>query len=96
MPGFKLTTIPVTPFSQNCLLLVETDGNRALVVDPGGDVPAILSAIAKSGATVEKIIITHGHLDHVGGGAELKAALQKDGAAVPVIGPDRRDAQLMS
>jgi glyoxylase-like metal-dependent hydrolase (beta-lactamase superfamily II) len=83
----KLTIIPVTPFQQNCSLLVCEETNRAAVVDPGGDLDLIEAAIAKSGAQVEKILLTHGHLDHCGGTAEL--AGRRD---VPVEGPQREES----
>lgn len=79
--------LPVTPFEQNCSLLWETATRRAAVVDPGGDVAEIVAAIAAHGLTVERILLTHGHIDHVGGAAELAARL-----GVPVEGPQRADA----
>jgi glyoxylase-like metal-dependent hydrolase (beta-lactamase superfamily II) len=83
----KLVIIPVTPFQQNCSLLVCEETNRAAVVDPGGDLERIEAAIAQSGAIVEKILLTHGHLDHCGGTAELAARLK-----VPVEGPQREES----
>jgi glyoxylase-like metal-dependent hydrolase (beta-lactamase superfamily II) len=83
----KLVIIPVTPFQQNCSLLVCEETNRAAVVDPGGDLARIEAAIAQNGATVEKILLTHGHLDHCGGTAELAARLE-----VPVEGPQREES----
>src|SRR5260370_27322193 len=61
--------VPVTPFQQNCAILWDEATKRALVVDPGGDVERILSAIDQVGVTVERILLTHGHLDHAGGAA---------------------------
>lgn len=83
----KLAIIPVTPFQQNCSLLVCGETNRAAVIDPGGDLEQIEAAIAQSGATVEKILLTHGHLDHCGGTAELAARLN-----VPVEGPQSEES----
>ena len=80
MLEFRL--IPVTPFAQNCSLLWCSDTAKAAVVDPGGDVDRIEAAIAEAGVQVEKILLTHGHLDHVGGTAELARRL-----SVPVEGP---------
>jgi hydroxyacylglutathione hydrolase len=78
--------IPVTPFVQNCsLLCCETTG-KAAVVDPGGDIDRILHAALQTGVTIEKILVTHGHIDHVGGVAELADRLH-----VPVEGPHRED-----
>jgi len=79
--------LPVTPFAQNCSLLWDPATRRAAVVDPGGDVDEILAAIDARDLRVEKILLTHGHIDHVGGTAALAARL-----AVPVEGPQREDA----
>jgi len=89
--------IPVTPFQQNCAILWDEASKRALVVDPGGDVPRILGAIDQVGVTVERILLTHGHLDHAGGAAELAAALRArpEAGAVPIEGPDQRDQFLL-
>ena len=89
-PSFKGTVNPVTPFQQNCTLLWCEATKRAVVIDPGGDVPQIERAIAQAGVTVETIWLTHGHIDHVGGAADLKATLN-----VPIVGPHRADQFLM-
>lgn len=86
----KLAVIPVTLFSQNCTLLWDEATMRATVVDPGGDVEEIAAEIRQLGLTVEKIVLTHGHIDHAGGAAELR-----DRYGVPVEGTDRRDAFLL-
>jgi hydroxyacylglutathione hydrolase len=86
----KTLVIPVTPFQQNCRLLWCEATKRAVVIDPGGDVPEIVRAIDQAGVTVEKIWLTHGHIDHVGGAAELKARLN-----VPIEGPHRNDLFLL-
>jgi len=83
----KLAILPVTPFQQNCSLVVCTTTNLAALVDPGGEVDRLLDAVAKSGATLEKILVTHGHVDHCGGVAEIA---QRTG--VPIEGPQREDA----
>jgi hydroxyacylglutathione hydrolase len=90
--------VPVTPFEQNCAILWDDGSKRAVVVDPGGDVDRILSAIDRTGASVERIWLTHGHLDHAGGAAELQETLRGrsgDLAGVPIEGPDQRDAFLL-
>lgn len=90
------TIVPVTPFQQNCTILWDDATKHALVVDPGGDVAAILVAIEQAGVQVQRILLTHGHLDHAGGATELAAALTKrNGQAVPIEGPDRRDQFLL-
>jgi len=90
MTKAKALIIPVTPFQQNCMLLWCEASKRAVVIDPGGDVPDIARAIAQAGVTVEKIWLTHGHIDHAGGAAELKAKLN-----VPIEGPHRNDLFLL-
>ena len=96
-PRLRGAVIPVTPFQQNCAILWDDASKRALVVDPGGDVPRILAAIDQNGVTVERILLTHGHLDHAGGAAGLAAALRaRPGAGpIPIEGPDRRDQFLL-
>ena len=83
----KLAIIPVTPFSQNCSLLFDAETGVGAVVDPGGDLDRILGAVKKHGVTLEKILLTHGHIDHCGGTAELAGRL-----GIPVEGPQREDA----
>lgn len=91
MPGLRAAIVPVTPLQQNCTLVWDEDTKAALVVDPGGDVPAILEAVASLGLAVERILLTHGHIDHAGGAAELREALP----GVQLHGPDARDAFLL-
>ena len=89
--------VPVTPFQQNCAILWDEATKIGIVVDPGGDVDKILAAVEQTGVTIERIVLTHGHLDHAGGAAGLRDALQaKTGAPVPIEGPDRRDAFLLA
>lgn len=88
--------VPVTPFQQNCAILWDEDSKIGMVVDPGGDVDRILAAIDQTGARIERILLTHGHLDHAGGAVSLRDALQlRLGGVVPIIGPDRRDKFLL-
>jgi glyoxylase-like metal-dependent hydrolase (beta-lactamase superfamily II) len=82
----KYRIIPVTPFQQNCTLLWCEQTLQAAVVDPGGDLALIRRAIDEEGVTLTRILLTHGHLDHVGG----TAVLARD-AGVPVEGPQRED-----
>ena len=89
-PGIRAAIVPVTPFEQNCSLVWDEASMTGAVIDPGGDVPRILVAIKEVGLTVEKIVLTHGHLDHVGGAAELAKAL-----GVKVEGPHKADEFLM-
>lgn len=90
MTTLKVLLIPVTPFQQNCSLVFDESRKAGAIVDPGGDVPVILGAIAGSGITIEKILLTHGHIDHAGGAAELKEKLN-----VPIEGPHRADLFLL-
>jgi glyoxylase-like metal-dependent hydrolase (beta-lactamase superfamily II) len=82
--------VPVTPFEQNCTIIWCEATRKAVVIDPGGDVPRIKDAIEKTGVSVEKIWLTHGHIDHVGGAAELRDALK-----VPIEGPHVADKFLL-
>lgn len=82
----KATIIPVTAFEQNCSLIWCEETMKGCLVDPGGDVDVLLEAVKKEGVTLEKILCTHGHLDHVGGVAEL-AKLQN----LPIEGPHKDD-----
>jgi hydroxyacylglutathione hydrolase len=103
MTELKAAIVPVTPFQQNCTILWEEPGKRAVVIDPGGDVPRILDALGKRGLRVERILLTHGHIDHAGGAAALKEALEQPAGAsgqgspatVPIEGPDQRDRFLL-
>ncbi len=79
--------VPVTPFAQNTSLIWDTASLRAALVDPGGEIERLMAAIARRGVTVEKILVTHGHLDHVGAVGELATRLH-----VPIEGPHRDDA----
>jgi hydroxyacylglutathione hydrolase len=79
--------IPVTPFQQNCSLVWCSETKRAAVIDPGGEVERILAAAEQRGVVIEKVLVTHGHLDHAGAVADLAARL-----AVPVEGPEHEDA----
>jgi hydroxyacylglutathione hydrolase len=86
----KAIIVPVTPFQQNCTVLWCETSKRAVVIDPGGDLPDIERAIAAAGVVVDKIWLTHGHVDHVGGAADLKARLK-----VPIEGPHKDDLFLL-
>ncbi|MBB2156204.1 MBL fold metallo-hydrolase [Gluconacetobacter diazotrophicus] len=97
LDGLELVVVPVTAFGQNCSILWDPGSRHAVVVDPGGDVPRLLHELASRDLTVDAILLTHGHLDHAGGADALRAELSgRQGAAVPVIGPDARDAFLLS
>ncbi|GAA3529314.1 MBL fold metallo-hydrolase [Zobellella aerophila] len=80
-------TLPVTPFAQNCSLVWCSATHKAALIDPGGETERLLAEIEERGLLLESILLTHGHLDHVGATGELAA-----GTGVPVIGPQREDA----
>ena len=80
-----LFVAPVTPLQQNCTVVWCTATNKAAVIDPGGSVDSILSEIARRGLSLDKIWITHGHLDHAGGAAEMK---EKTGLQIEGPHPD--------
>jgi glyoxylase-like metal-dependent hydrolase (beta-lactamase superfamily II) len=86
----KALIVPVTPFRQNCSVLWCTRTLQAAIVDPGGDLALIEKNIAQQGLKVEKILLTHGHLDHAGGAASLARIF-----AVPVEGPHEDDRFLL-
>ncbi|MCP8939721.1 MBL fold metallo-hydrolase [Alsobacter sp. SYSU M60028] len=90
MPQPQAAIVPVTPFQQNCTLVWDKDTMTGAVVDPGGDLPLIRDAIRNLGVTVEKILLTHGHIDHAAGAAELAAEL-----GVAIEGPHRADQFLL-
>jgi hydroxyacylglutathione hydrolase len=84
--ALALRVVPVTPFAQNCSVLVDAATGRAAVVDPGGDLDRIDAALRESGATLEKVLLTHGHIDHCGQAAEYA---KRHG--VPIEGPHPDD-----
>jgi glyoxylase-like metal-dependent hydrolase (beta-lactamase superfamily II) len=86
----QVSIIPVTSYQQNCSLLICEKTHKAALVDPGGDVDLLLAEIKQQQVTLEAIILTHGHLDHVGGSAELAALL-----SIPIIGPHQADQFLI-
>lgn len=82
--------IPVTPFQQNCSLLWCAQTMRGAVIDPGGEVERVQAAAEERGVTIEKILLTHGHLDHAGGAARLARLLD-----LPIEGPHEGDLFLL-
>ena len=82
----KYQILPVTSYQQNCSLIWCEISKKAALVDPGGDSEQLLAAIKQQGVTLEKLLLTHGHLDHVGAAKRLSEQLQ-----IPIIGPHRAD-----
>lgn len=87
-----IKTVAVTPFSQNARLVIDEPSRCASVIDPGGEVELLLRLIAESEVTVESVFLTHAHIDHCGGVAEL---LSKLPGAIPLYA-HRGDAELRS
>ena len=86
----KAAIVRVTPFEQNCTLIWNEATKVGAVVDPGGDLDRIEQAIEEAGISIEKILLTHGHIDHAGGAADLRDAL-----GVKIEGPHKNDAILL-
>ncbi len=91
MGQLRAGIIPVTLFQQNCTILFDDETKEGVVVDPGGDVAAILATIRENGLSIGEIWITHGHIDHAGGAMELKGELD-----VEIVGPHAADEPLLS
>lgn len=79
-------TIPVTAFQQNCSLVWDDQTKHAAVIDPGGDLDRLLAEVKQRGLLLQQIWLTHAHIDHAGGTAELAARL-----SLPIIGPHPGD-----
>jgi hydroxyacylglutathione hydrolase len=88
--GLKAAIFPVTPFQQNCTLLWNDETKQGVVVDPGGDISDLRGAISQLKLSIEKILLTHGHIDHAGGADELRDAL-----GVLIEGPHMADRFLL-
>ena len=79
-------TVPVTPFQQNCSIVWCDEVHQAAIIDPGGDLDELLRAVDQTGAELVQIWLTHAHIDHAGGTAELAEKLK-----LPIIGPHTGD-----
>ncbi len=84
--SLRVEVVVVTPFQQNCSVVWCSETLKGAVIDPGGDTEKIITLIEKFRIKIEKILLTHGHLDHAGGAAKLKREL-----GIPVIGPHKAD-----
>jgi hydroxyacylglutathione hydrolase len=85
-PPLRAAIVPVTPLQQNCTLLWCTETMRGAFVDPGGDLDRLKAAAAQAGVTIEKILVTHGHIDHCGSAGIFAREL-----GVPIEGPQEED-----
>ncbi len=90
MAGLKVAVVPVTPIEQNCTLITDAASGQTAIVDPGGDVDKIVAALNANALLPSAIWLTHGHLDHAGGAAELAKRL-----GLEIVGPDARDTMLL-
>ncbi|WP_027442975.1 MBL fold metallo-hydrolase [Erythrobacter cryptus] len=82
----RAAIIPVTPLQQNCSLIWCTNTMKGALVDPGGDLGRLKEAVAKAGVTLEKLLVTHGHLDHCG-----QAGMLAEELGLPIEGPHEDD-----
>lgn len=82
----KYKIIPVTAYQQNCSLIWCENTNKAALIDPGGDIEVLLAQVDELGLQLDKVLLTHGHLDHVGGAKQIAIKLE-----VPIIGPHQAD-----
>ena len=85
-PPMRAAIVPVTPLQQNCTLIWCTRTMRGALVDPGGDLDRLKQAVEKAGVTLEKLLVTHGHLDHCGQTGILAREL-----GLPIEGPEEAD-----
>jgi glyoxylase-like metal-dependent hydrolase (beta-lactamase superfamily II) len=86
----KAAVLPVTPLQQNCSIFWDDQDRRASVIDPGGEPDRIAGVLGELGLTAERILLTHGHIDHAGGAAALAETL-----GVPIWGPAIEDRFLL-
>ncbi|CAG4884749.1 putative metal-binding hydrolase [Georgfuchsia toluolica] len=86
----KYTIVPVTPFVQNCSIMVCDETQSAVVIDPGGDIEKIVGVASKAGLIIEKVLLTHGHIDHAAAAGELARRL-----GVKIEGPHEDDLFLL-
>ena len=89
-PPIRALIAPVTPLAQNCTIVWCAKTNKAAIIDPGGEPEKLLQALKDHGLTLEKIWITHGHLDHAGATSAIQAA-----TGCPIEGPHRDDGWLI-
>ena len=84
--SLKYQVVPVTSFSQNCSIVWCDETMEGIVVDPGGDIQQLAAIIEELGVKVVNLVLTHGHLDHVGGTVPLSEILN-----VNIVGPHKAD-----
>lgn len=84
--SLRVMVVPVTPFQQNCSVVWSTATGEGAVIDPGGDLDQVLAVAREQGVTLTRILLTHAHIDHAGGTAELARRL-----GLPIEGPHPGD-----
>ena len=84
--SLSVAIVPVTAFAQNCTVVMCNNTKKAAITDPGGDTERILEQLKAMDAVPEKILLTHGHIDHAGASKELARVLN-----IPIIGPHKAD-----
>ena len=84
--SIQCTIVPVTPYQQNCSIIKCQSTGKAAIVDPGGDIERVLAAVEEMAASVEKVILTHAHMDHCAAAGVLREQL-----GVPIEGPHQED-----
>ena len=82
---------PVTPFQQNAIILYCDETKKSVIIDPGGDIEKLLDISKKNKLIPEKILLTHGHIDHAGGATELSEILN-----IKIYGPHKADKFLLN
>ena len=86
----KAIVQPVTPFEQNASILYCSETKKCAIVDPGGDIEILLNIAKDNELVPEKILLTHGHIDHAGGATEIAQILK-----VEIHGPHEDDKFLL-
>ena len=86
----KAAILPVTPYQQNCSLVWCVKTNKAALIDPGGEVDRLKEAVTAQGLTLEKVLLTHGHLDHASGATKLAREF-----GIAIEGPHKDDLFLL-
>lgn len=90
-PTLEISVMPVTAFQQNASLLICTKTRKGALVDPGGEADKLIQAVEAADTVLSQVLITHGHIDHIGGAADVAAHF-----GVPIVGPQRSDEAMIA
>lgn len=90
-PTLEVAVMPVTGFQQNASLLTCTQTRKGALVDPGGEADKLIAMVEQADVVLEQVLITHGHIDHIGGAADVAAHFD-----VPIVGPQRADETMIA